>query len=226
LRVRGLQFPETPPLALVPVVVEVPPRALASATDAKARASRPDLTIVVLVRDAEQQVVAKMSQRYALAGPLTDEGTARSRPVVFYRETKLPPGTYTLEAVAYDAAAGRAGATRATLEVPPAAADRLRVSSLMVVDSAQKLGANEDAAPRPLVYGDTVLYPNVGRPVRQDADKALAFFVTAWPAAGRPDVEARVEVVRDDDSVAASMAGRYRPAADGRIQLASSLPLA
>src|SRR6185295_8808206 len=57
LHLRGLQFPEAPPAAVVPIMVEVPARGL------------DDLTVVVLVRDASRQVLAKMSQRYALAAP-------------------------------------------------------------------------------------------------------------------------------------------------------------
>jgi VWFA-related protein len=226
LRLGGLQFPEAPPLSLVPVVVEVPAHALTAVKDDKAHTFRQDFTIVVLVRDASQSVVAKMSQRYPLTGPLSELDAARSRQVLFYRETRLPPGSYTLEAVAYDAEAGAAGAARATLDVQPASTDRLRASSLMVVRSAEKLEAKQTTAPRPLVYQDVLLYPNLGQPVRREPDQALAFFVTAWPAAGRPDVDARVEVVREGRTVATTPAVRYQAQADGRIQLASSFPLA
>ncbi len=106
LRLRGLQFPEEPPVSVIPIVVEVPGRGLQ------------DLTIVVLVRDASRSVVAKMSQRYALAGP--GERPAEGL-VLFHRETRLPPGSYTLEAIAYDARSGAAGAVTSTLEVPAAA---------------------------------------------------------------------------------------------------------
>ena len=119
LRLAGLQFPEEPPLAVVPVIVDVP------AGDVR------DLTIVALVRDASGEVVAKMSQRYAAA----------RGPVLFYREASLAPGAYTLEAVAYDARSGDAGTATATLDVPAASSVGLRASSLMLVHSAEKLGA-------------------------------------------------------------------------------------
>ena len=54
----------------------------------------------------------------------------------------------------------------------------------------------------------------------------MAFFVTAWPTLERPALEARVEVWRDGKSVAQTPPERLRAAdGDGRIQLASSLPL-
>lgn len=209
LHLRGLQFPEAPPDAVVPILVEVPARGL------------DDLTVVVLVRDAARQVLAKMSQRYALGSagaPATATGS-----VLFYRETRLPPGSYRIDAVAYDARSGASGAATAALEVPPAPEGRLRASSLMVVGSAERLGAGQTAAPEPLKYGDVVLYPNLGQPLRRETP--LTFFVTAWPARDRPAIDVRFEVVHDGRTVAATRTTGLRAEAGGRIQLASSLPI-
>jgi VWFA-related protein len=211
LRLRGLQFPEEPPLSVVPIVVEVPARGLR------------DLTIVVLVRDASRRVVAKMSERYALSGSARSPDAAR--PVRFYREAQLSAGSYEIEAVAYDARSGAAGAATSTLEVPPAVPDHLRASSLVVVGSAEKLGADAGAAPRPLRYGDVLLHPNLGQAVPREAGHTMTFFVTAWPASQRPAIDARLEIVRDGRTVSATRSTSLRPDAGGRIQLASSLPL-
>jgi VWFA-related protein len=211
LRLRALQFPEEPPLSVVPILVEVPAKGLH------------DPTIVVLVRDASRRVVAKMSQRYALSGPAAPPEAARL--VLFHRETHLSPGAYEVEAIAYDARTGAAGATTSTLEVPPSTSDHLRASSLMVVGGASKLGAGASAAPTPLRYGDVLLHPNLGQAVRREADRSLAFFVTAWPASQRPAIDARLEVVHDGRTVSATRSTSLRPDAEGRIQLASSLPL-
>ena len=208
VRLRGLQFPSEPPLSLVPVMVEVPSRGLR------------DLTIVVLVRDAARQVVAKMSQRYLRLEP------RREGAILFYREARLPAGAYTLEAVAHEGVSDRAGAARAELDVPDSDAAHLRASSLMIVGSAEPLDAALTAAPRPLRYGDVLLYPNLGQPLRRESGGPLAFFVTAWPAAARPDVDARVELRRDGRTVVATPPARLAPDAEGRIQLASSLPIA
>jgi hypothetical protein len=208
LRLRGLQFPEAPPQSVVPILVEVPARGLR------------DLTIVVLVRDASRRIVAKMSQRYAPSGPGTSPD---GRTVRFYREAHLSAGSYELEAVAYDARSGAAGATTSTLEIPPAVPDHLRASSLVVVGSAEKLGASAGSAP--LRYGEVLLHPNLGQAVRREASPTMTFFVTAWPASERPAIDARLEVVREGRTVSATRSTSLRPDAEGRIQLASSLPL-
>lgn len=225
LRLRGLQFPEQPLLPAVPIVVEVPARGLTFATDKKAGVFRQDFTIVALVRDGEKRVVAKMSQHYPLSGRLDGLEAARHQDVRFYRETHLPSGAYSVEAIVYDALSGAAGAAVSTVEVPATVSGHLRASSLMVVRSAEKLGAGEPGGPRPLRYHDVLLYPNLGQPLRREGGDALAFFVTAWPAPERPGVLARVEVVRDGRTVATTPATELRPDAEGRIQLASSLPL-
>jgi hypothetical protein len=195
-------------------------------TDKKAATFQQEFTIVALVRDAAGEVVAKMSQRYPLSGPLGRLGEAQKAEVRFYRETRLPPGSYVLEAVAYDALAETAGAVRAELEVPVAATGRLRASSLIVVRSAEKIPAEAGTGPRPLQYHDVLLYPNLDRPVRRQAGQELTFFVTAWPSLERPGVNAEIEVVRDGRKVAVTSPARLLPDADGRIQLASSVPMA
>ena len=225
LRLRGLQFPETPPYAVASLVVEAPASSFELQRDTKAGVFRQDFTILVLVRDASRKVVAKLSQHYPLSGPLKGQTEPRQGQVRFYRETRLPAGAYTLEAIAYDALSGKAGATAATLEVPEQLPQHLRASSLMVVRSAEKVDGASANAPRPFLYRDVVLYPNLGQAVQRQAGGALAFFVTAWPTLERPTLEARVEVWRDGKSVAQTPPERLHADGDGRIQLASSLPL-
>lgn len=225
LRLRGLQFPEEPASSVASVVVEVPADSLEVVRDTKAGVFRQDFTILVLVRDGGGRVVAKLSQHYPLTGPLKGRSDPRLGQVLFYREARLPAGSYALEAIAYDALSGKAGTAAATLEVPVSLPQHLRASSLMVVRSAEKVGASPAAAPRPFLYRDVVLYPNLGQAVKRETGGALAFFVTAWPTLERPALEARVEVWRDGKSVAQTPPERLRADGDGRVQLASSLPL-
>jgi hypothetical protein len=101
----------------------------------------------------------------------------------------------------------------------------MRASSLMIVDRAERLEASHASAPRPLTYGDALLYPNLGQPVRPEPGRAVTLFLTAWPASGRPSVEARVEVARDGRTLVAAPPTLLQAGADGRIQFASSLPI-
>ncbi|HSD29436.1 MAG TPA: hypothetical protein VLL75_19190, partial [Vicinamibacteria bacterium] len=67
--------------------------------------------------------------------------------------------------------------------------------------------------------------PNLGAPLRREPGQGLTFFVSAWPSRERPGIDAQVEVVREGRRVAATPPAHLLPDADGRIRLASSLPL-
>jgi VWFA-related protein len=225
VRLRVLQFPVDPPQFVVPIVVEVPPNAFAPFEDGKGRARRRDFTILAVVRDGEGRVVAKASQRYALAMAGGQSGAGESQPVVFYREARLPPGAYTIEAMAQDAQGSRAGGARMALDLRAADSGQLRASSLVLVGKAEKLEAGDDSAPQPLRYRDVLLHPLLGSPLRATTQPEVVLFLTAWPSPERPGVEALVEVVRDGRVLVKAPAGRQEADPDGRVQFASSLPL-
>jgi hypothetical protein len=138
---------------------------------------------------------------------------------------RLPAGLYSLQAVALDARSGRAGTAAATLDVPQAEPGRLRVSSLMVVQRAERAAPAEGAEPGPLQYQDVLLYPDLGQPIKRETGRPLAMFLRGWPASGRPEVAARVEVLHAGRPVAAAPPFDVRPDADGRIGLVSTFPV-
>jgi hypothetical protein len=138
---------------------------------------------------------------------------------------RLPSGDYRLEAVAWDTRAREAGLAATELSLPRADPGQLRASSLVLVSHAEKIAARGDEAPLALQLRDVLLHPNIGRPVKREPGRALGFFVRAWPAAGRPGVDARVQVVRGERTVAAAPPVRLQPEGEGRLQLVSTLPV-
>ena len=225
LHVRGLQFPEqgSGP-ALVPILVDLPSEALRFERDSKAGVFRQDFTVVALVHGADGQVVAKASRHYALEGPLAGLERARRGHVLFYREVRLTPGTYTVEAVALDVRSGTSGTARASLVVPETAPDRLKASSLVVVERTEK-AADEQSGPGPLRYHDVILYPELVPQVQRQAGRPLAFFLSAWPAPGRSGLDARVEVLRQGRPVAAAPPLPMQPEPDGHVSLVSTVSI-
>jgi hypothetical protein len=124
---------------------------------------------------------------------------------------------------AYDAPTGKAGVQRATFVVPPDDG-KLRLSSLLLVKRAEKVGEDPKTA-TPLQYGEMLLYPNLGEPVSKGADKRLAFAVTVYPARGGSPPKLTVEVLQKGRALAQIPA--ELPAADpkGRVQFMNALPL-
>jgi VWFA-related protein len=225
-RLAGFHFPETSSLGLAPVLAEVPMSAFTFAADENQKTYHADFSIVALVRDESRQVVQKLSQHYPLSGPMDRLESARKGEVIFYREAELPPGRYTIEAVAYDALTGRASMHRSSLEVPGMDETKLRLSSLVLLKRADRLTAEERKKENPFHFGEVVLYPNLGEPLHKSAVKQLAFFFTAWPAKGSTEkLRLTIEVLQNGRR--AGQTATELPAADenGRIKYASALPL-
>jgi VWFA-related protein len=214
IRLRALQYPEQPPASVVSIVVEVQ----ASRFEAVRGPSGRSFTVVTLVRDRAGQIVAKASDRYPVPPAGSDGG-----PVLFYREVRLAPGSYTVEALARESRGSRAGAARAALEVVAPVPGQLRASTLMLVGRAEKLDRSA-SGPRALRFEDVLLYPQLAAAPRPGG-QPIVLFVTAWPTAGRPDVEARLELLRDGRVVEVLPAGRHQAGSDGRVQIASSLSI-
>jgi VWFA-related protein len=221
VRLQALQFPVDPAFSLVPIVVEVPAEAFGARAGRGPKPLGDDFTLLVVVRDQSGRVVAKASERYVLGAP---SGNGRG-PVLFYREARLPAGRYTVEALAQEPGGDTAGGARVGLEVPARPPGHMRASSLMLVERAEPLDAAEVKGPQPLRFHGVLLYPRLGSPLRPASDEPLVFFVTAWPAQERPALDVRVEIVREGRVLFASPAGRHEAGPDGRVQLASSVPL-
>jgi hypothetical protein len=223
--VRGmaLVFPEQPSMSTVPVIVRVPGRALKFApAPGQKDLLAADLAVVVRVRNEYQQEVGRMSQHYQLSSPSAKLEAARSGDILFYRQTELPPGKYTVDAVAYDAGAAAASVKSFPLEVPGADADGTLLSSLVVIDHVERVPAAERDAKNPLYFGETLVYPSMGEPLHK-AGKVMGYYFTAHaPGAAR---KALLEVVHGGQVAHRLMLNLTAPDGQGRVQNAGTLPL-
>lgn len=226
LHVQGLSFPEPGRPGLVPVLAEVPGSVLTYQPDEQTKTFRTDFTILALIRDASGNVVAKVSQHYPLTGPLSAMENVRRGAILFYREAQLPPGTYTVETVAYDALSQAASTRTATVHVPAAEEGRLHLSSVVVVKRVERVPAAEVVAGHPLYFGEALLYPNLGEPVRKATAQELTFFFTAYlgrAASAAPRMT--IEVLHQGQVVGRATLPLPRADASGRIQHVAALPL-
>lgn len=223
-RVAAFDFPEAGRPGLVPVMVEVPAGSINFTTDKKTYAA--DFSVVVIIKDEGGHVVRKLSNQYLLGGPLDQMPAARKGKVLFYRETQLAPGRYTVNSVVYDATNSRASADAVSLNLEASDESRLRLSSVVLIKSAEKLTSAEAAAPRPFNFGEVAIYPNMGEPVRKSASKTLAFFVTAYAARGSASAtRLKMEVVQQGRALGQTSYDLPAPDASGRIQYAGAIPI-
>ncbi len=94
----------------------------------------------------------------------------------------------------------------------------------MLIDHVEQVPAAERDARNPLYYGEMLVYPNLGDPLRKSTAKALGFFFTArGPATARKGL---LEVTKDGSVNGAPVARPARARANGLVQHAGTLALA
>ncbi len=223
VRTAAFLFPERGRPGLVPVVAEVPtaPLTFRAAADGKSYTS--DFTVLVRFLDDNNQVVRKLSQRYEIRGDLAQIDGARRGQVVFYRESELPPGVYSMETVVHDALANKASVRLSTVEVPRHDERRLRASSLLLVSRGEEVPEKERRATNPLLVNGVALQPNLARTVRRDVKEA-GFYFAIYPAAGStPDVV--IQLVQNGKLIVEMPMAVAAAAESGQIQQLGRLPL-
>ncbi|HYG81131.1 MAG TPA: VWA domain-containing protein, partial [Pyrinomonadaceae bacterium] len=225
-RVAAFSFPEPRKPGLVPVMVEVAADSVNFTTSKDKKSYGTNFSVVVLVKDEQQRAVRKLSNQYVLSGPLGKLAAARQGKILFYRETQLPPGRYTVASVVHDATTGRASVNTASLVVSPADASRLRLSSIVLVRSAERLQASDRGAANPFHFGEVLIYPNMDEPLRKRESKNLAFFVTVYPPRGSTSpTKLKLEIMQKGRALGRTSYDLPEPDATGRIQYASAFPI-
>lgn len=223
VRVAAVRFPQGE-IALTPVMVSVPASAMTFVTTDDKTSYRAEFTILVRFRNANNDVVDKMSQSYVLTGPLDRLDAVKNGDVLFYRERQLKPGLYTMEAVVHDVIADRASVRLATVEEPSVDPSVLRMSDLIIVASAQRVAKGSQPAGHPFLSGDMLLYPNLGEPVRKGTTQELGFFFTAYPGQGAKP-QAALELLQNGARLATLPLTLADADSAGRIQEVGRLPL-
>lgn len=225
IRLGALSFPENERPGLAPVLVEIPGNTMAWVPERTGGASRAQFAVVVRIKDARGKEADRLSQEYSLQAAPDKVKQARAGGVLFYREADLPPGTYTVDAVAYDAIAQTASTRTSTFEVPKASPGGLRLSSLMVVGRAEKLTKEEQDGKSPLHYGEVMLYPNLGTPIRKSVAPVLGFFFSAYGKGAGPGQRATLEIQQGTKVLAKTSTELGAVDAQGRSLNAGVLPL-
>jgi len=221
IHAAGFSFPGPARPGLTPVLVQVSTDALRFTVDQARSTYSAQAVIAVRIRDAKGRDVERLSQHYVLAGDAKDVDAAKQGEILFYREPELPAGVYTMESIVFDPTAGHASARVATLTVPRGDEAALRVSSLIVANRVEQL-TDPPSVQGPLYVGRTLLYPNLGQPMRKADVRELPFYFALY---GRTAVhEARVELLRNGRAIAEGPMTLPAPT-DGRLQHIGRLPV-
>ena len=147
--------------------------------------------------------------------------------MIFYRESELPPGVYSMETVVHDAPSRQV--QRALRDRRSAATDEdtLRMSSLVLVKRGEKVPEKDRRADNPLLVNGVVLSPESRRSGQQGGEGSRPSISPSYPAHGRQRRRTSI-----DRAAAERQAGRRScrcrcrpPTPTGRIQQLGRLPL-
>ena len=223
-RCAAFSFPEPTRPGLVPVVVEVPAGAINFLVDNAKTKYSSDFSIVVLIRDAAGHVARKLSTHYLLNGPYDKLDAALNGSILFYKETQLQPGRYSVSSIVYDALAKHSSTSAADVIVPAAEKNSLQLSSIMLVKTGEQLSSANNQASRLFRFNELLLYPNLGEPLSKSDDRELTIFLTAYTPDGLA-TKLSLEIRQNGRTV--GQLSYDLPPADqtGRIQYASAIPL-
>lgn len=185
-----------------------------------------DFSIVAVIRDESDQIVQKVSQHYALTGPIQNLETAKKGNVLFYREAQLSPGKYHVQVIAHDAATGTVNVSTTPLEISRSDESKPRLSSVAVLKRAERLTPNEQQRNQPLQIGELLVYPNLGERIDPNTTKQLAYFFTAWPGKGATKpMQMTLEILQNNRQVGQTSGELPPPDERGQIKYAGSFAI-
>lgn len=183
-----------------------------------------EAVVIARIRDGNGQVLAKMSEQYTLAGTKEQQANSQAGRVVFFRKPLLPPGLYSLEAMVYDTHTAKASVRISSLEVPPPDAAPAGMSSLFVVQRAEKVPEGERDATNPLYFGEMLLYPNIGEPISRAHSKEIAFAFAIRPGAAQLGT-ATISLVKSGQVIGQAPLTLETPDVTGTIRQLGRLPM-
>jgi hypothetical protein len=204
------------------VVFEIPVSNIGSREELKTKSHVLHTSLLALVRDGKDEVVAKVSRDLSLAVP-DDKYEQFAKGNIIYNEPLfLPPGRYWLESVVIDRIKDRASVMRSSLVVP-LPADGLEISAPVLVRSLEARKAAPDALDALQFAGGKVVPTLSGAPPK-GVGPAIYFIVYPVPAvADKPVV--KVEYFRDGKLAGDQTPEVAQPSGDGSPMLvAAKLP--
>ena len=220
----GFVFPDARGSAAVPIVVQVKTRELHFNVDQEKGTYTAQTTVLARIRNAAGQSVHTLSQQYLLTGASKDLDTARDGEILFYRQPELQPGVYRLETIVYDALSHRGSTRFSTVTVPARSAAGTPPSTLVVIRRVESVPSAERPTHLPFYYGDMLLYPNAGEPLRKGRDAELTFYFVFYQGRGS-EPSASLELLYNGRSLASVPIDLGRSLSEGRNQHVGKLPI-
>jgi hypothetical protein len=222
-RAGAFSFPEPTKPGLVPVLVEVPAGSISFLVDNAKTNYRSDFSVVVLIKDEAQKVVRKLSSHYLLNGSYDKLDEALNGDILFYKETQLQPGRYTIASIVYDSLSKHSSTANSTVAVPVEDKTQLRLSSIVLLKNAERLSSADKQASRLFRVGEVLLYPNLGEPLSKSEQSELRLFLTAYAPQNSAVRKLALEFLRNGQVLGQLASDLPAPDQTGRSQYTGTI---
>lgn len=182
-------------------------------------------SLLAVVKDAQGEIVEKFGQDYPLQGPLDKLDALKRGHIKFTEDVTIPAGSYTLQAALTDNYGKVTGGLEMPLEVP-ASGPGLKLSSVMLIDKADKVADPSQDPDNPLIYQGQKLTPNPGLPLIKTQGASLNLFWVAYPDTSSSDtVSTSLVFYSGGQPLAQTPAPAAQVDDKGRMQIAFLIPI-
>lgn len=206
--------------------LEAPLKHFVFAANEEAGTYTTHFSLLGVLKDPDGEIVQKFSQDYPLQGPLDKMEGMQGGNVMFLRNCYAAPGSYTLEAAAYDHASKKLSAIRTPVEIAQWP-DAPVISSLMVIDRVDPISDEAKEVDNPLRYQNMKIAPNLGTPLVKAPDGQVGLYCVVYPS---PTNSAKPVVglvfFKDGQPLFQGQPPLPPPDEKGRIQVVLNLPIA
>jgi VWFA-related protein len=186
---------------------------------------RTHVSFVALIKDANGQVVEKLSRDLPLNQPADKVEQFRQGRMIFTRAVRLAPGRYTVESAVADQGAGKAGARRAVVVVAERVPTGPSMSALTLVRRLDKPSPDPDVGD-PFQLPDRRIIPTLMDTLPAAENLVLSVFLTGHADATLPErAELVLDLLRDGKLLARDRPTIEPPGNGGEFPYIANVPM-
>ncbi|MBV8630611.1 MAG: VWA domain-containing protein [Silvibacterium sp.] len=223
LKAAAERFSERGPKIEYVVTLEAPLSALTFKTQPDGKTAVVDAAMLAVVRNSTGEIIEKFSKDLAVQVSQDQVNDRKKSNLIQTFPTRLPPGTYSLEAAITDRNNGKVGVKKSTLMVPPTS-NKLAISDVVVVRRSDQLKDNQILDPFYFPGGKVV--PTLSTTLKGGPGNVLPFYFAVYPDPTIKDAPQLTMAFYKDGQYLGSAHAPPLPAPgqDGRIPYPVSLP--
>lgn len=182
------------------VLIEVPLANLQFREDAAANRYHARVSVIAVLRDANGEMVHKLSRDLPLQGPIAQAAQVKQGNFIYKEHFTIPPGRYTLETAVIDREANKIGAKKASLVVARKQAG-VAMSNVVLVRSyqpkAQGMEPDED-----FQFQGGRVTPTLASTITAAKGAMMSLFFVVYPDPAIPEKpQLTIEYIRDGQVV-------------------------